>query len=385
MLNPQDREPVPFTLHVRLTRFCNAGCDYCSSWQESPDSKMSSGVYLRSLEFLYNTWNKLGISVTHLTIEYVGGEILLLSVKEITDCVLLAREFFEARNIQVHDGVQSNMIGTKERMQNLFTLFQGRVGTSIDSFSEKRKFKGSATKYKTIFIHNETEIVNKGVSEKKIPAVFTVDRETIQYSREEIHKAMLDNRDLMIRPVFGGGSAVYAPSPNELADMYEGALRDWWMNSNIRLEPMYSLVRKRLHFQYGENARENFDYCSFQSNCAVRSMSLEPNGDIYLCQDMADAGREIMGNALEKRFNMTLWARINMRPAMLSASCYSCEYFKECQGGCLLKSLEDGNGIHGKSEHCYSWKRLFSTMDQLIEASGSDNVVAWINNIEKAQ
>lgn len=384
MLEKAIKQPVPFTLHVRLTRFCNAGCDYCSSWQESPDSKMSADVYLKSLEFLYATWVRLGFRITHLTIEYVGGEILLLSVKELNECVEAARRFFSERDILVHDGVQSNMIGTKERMDNLFSIFDGRIGTSIDSFTDKRKFKGSATKYKTFFIHNEDTLVEKNGLKSRLPAVFTVDQDSIQFAIGELRKAMSEKRDLMVRPVFGGGSAVFAPAPEQLAEMYEQTLRAWWMNSTIRLEPALSLLRKRLHHRFGEYSNENFDYCSFQSNCATRSLSLEPNGDLYLCQDMADASRELMGNALEGRFNLALWAQMNRRPAMLDAGCYKCEYFKECQGGCLLKSLEDGRGLYGKSEHCYSWKALFRTIDELILSSGRDKVVAWLHEIENS-
>lgn len=375
--------PVPFTLHVRLTRFCNAGCDYCSSWQESPDSKMSVSNYLQSLHFLYATWGKMGVNVTDLTIEYVGGEILLLSKKEITDCVSSAREFFKKRDISVHDGAQSNLIGTSDRINNLFEIFDGRVGTSIDSFSEKRKYKGSAKKYKTIFIHNETKVVER--TARKVPAVFTVDSETLGSSVDELELAMREGRDLMVRPVFGGGSSVSSPDVKLLGDMYEIAIRKWWMNADIRFEPVFSLLRKRLNNKFGEFDLENFDYCSFQSNCSVRSMSLEPNGDIYICQDMADAARQRLGNALEGDFNMALWSQINMRPARLSDDCYQCEYFKECQGGCMLKALEDGFDIYGKSTHCYSWKRIFSTIDSLIAESGRDRVLDWIKVIESKQ
>lgn len=379
--NNNSNNVVPFTLHVRLTRFCNASCDYCSSWQESPDNKMSKESYEESLFYIYDVWQSIGLDVTDLTIEYVGGELLLLSKNELNNCVRMARDFFNERGVKVVDGAQSNLIGTSDRIKNIFDIFDGRVGTSIDNFSEKRKFKGSSSKYKTIFIHNESSIVGK--RKRMTPAVFTVDRDTLPYVKRELELAMLDKRDLMIRPVFGGGSAVNLPNAGELADIYEECIRAWWMNSSIRLEPVYSLVRKRVNRKHGAFLYENFDYCSFQSNCASRSMGLEPNGDIFICQDMADANRLPIGNALNKVFNYPLWAQINNRSALLSTECYSCDYFKECQGGCLLKSLEDGNGLYGKSTHCYSWKRIFSTIDELILITGINTVIEWLESIEE--
>jgi radical SAM protein with 4Fe4S-binding SPASM domain len=339
---------------------------------------MSAETYERSLEFMYETWQRLGISVTHLTIEYVGGEVLLLSEKEINSCVGMARDFFISRNIRLIDGVQSNLIGSDSRVKNLYRLFDGRVGTSIDSFSDKRKFKGSAKKYKVFFMASEKKIT----PDRPAPAVFTVDADTIKTGLDEVKRAISDGRDLMVRPVFDGGIAVEMPSIGDLGDLYRRSIDEWWMNGAVRLEPFFSLLKKRLKNTQGEYPDENFDYCSFQSNCAVRSMSLEPNGDIFLCQDMADANREVMGNALNRHFNDELWSAMNRRPMMLGRDCYSCNYFKECQGGCLLKSLESGAGLYGKSDHCAAWKELFGALDSKIEATDPRNLMDWISSID---
>ncbi|MFK4132058.1 SPASM domain-containing protein [Pseudomonas luteola] len=339
---------------------------------------MSLQKYQESLGFIYNLWEKLGINVSHLTIEYVGGELLLLSESEINSCVTMARNFFDERGIVVRDGAQSNLIGSSRRIDNLFSIFDGRVGTSIDSFSDKRKFKGSATKYKTFFLHNESQLA----SGKLTPAVYTFDADTIDNALLEIDKAINDGRNLMVRPVFGGGMAVKMPDPERVANLYVAALERWWMKSDIRLEPFYSLARKRVSSRLGVYSRENMDYCSFQSNCTVRSMSLEPSGDLYLCQDMADAGKSPIGNALRNFFDMQTWSNLNLRPARLDMSCYSCAYFKECQGGCLLKSLESGNGMYGKSDHCEAWKLMFRKIDDLVDESMEGSLIKWLDRIE---
>lgn len=377
----ESKNPVPFTLHIRLTRFCNAGCDYCSSWQESPDNKMSVDSYLTGLHFIYEFWKRVGLDVTHLTIEYVGGEVLLLSKTEISACVNGARKFFADRGINVVDGVQSNLIGSSERVDFLFDLFENRVGTSIDSFSDKRKFKGSAEKYRVFFMESEQKVSKRLPS--KVPGIFTMDSDTVEHAILEVQKAMDESRDLMIRPVFGGGSEVKLPSVGDIGYVYEETLDRWWMKSSVRLEPMYSLVRKRLSNRLGAFKGENFDYCSFQSNCTLRSLSMEPNGDLFICQDMADANREALGNALNGEFDFEKWKLINQRPYRMDADCYACPYFKECQGGCLLKSLESGGGIFGKSTHCGAWKLMFAKIDQLIDSSDEAEMLMWIEEIEQ--
>ncbi|MDU8351254.1 SPASM domain-containing protein [Pseudomonas syringae pv. actinidiae] len=342
---------------------------------------MSVDSYLTGLHFIYEFWKRVGLDVTHLTIEYVGGEVLLLSKTEISACVNGARKFFADRGINVVDGVQSNLIGSSERVDFLFDLFENRVGTSIDSFSDKRKFKGSAEKYRVFFMESEQKVSKRLPS--KVPGIFTMDSDTVEHAILEVQKAMDESRDLMIRPVFGGGSEVKLPSVGDIGYVYEETLDRWWMKSSVRLEPMYSLVRKRLSNRLGAFKGENFDYCSFQSNCTLRSLSMEPNGDLFICQDMADANREVLGNALNGEFDFEKWKLINQRPYRMDADCYACPYFKECQGGCLLKSLESGGGIFGKSTHCGAWKLMFAKIDQLIDSSDEAEMLMWIEEIEQ--
>ena len=39
-----------FTLHVRMTKHCNADCSYCSSWQEAPDQYMRTPDFARAVD-----------------------------------------------------------------------------------------------------------------------------------------------------------------------------------------------------------------------------------------------------------------------------------------------------------------------------------------------
>ena len=42
----------PLTLHIRLTKHCNADCSYCSSWQESPDARLTPADLRKSIDFI---------------------------------------------------------------------------------------------------------------------------------------------------------------------------------------------------------------------------------------------------------------------------------------------------------------------------------------------
>ena len=74
--------PAHFTLHVRLTKHCNASCSYCSSHEpdEALAERMTPERYLLALDFIKKIIQKtkLGGDGGHLSINYIGGELLTL-------------------------------------------------------------------------------------------------------------------------------------------------------------------------------------------------------------------------------------------------------------------------------------------------------------------
>lgn len=375
--------PNPFTLHVRLTKACNADCSYCSSWQENPQEQMTVDEYRKSISFIINKWKELGIRVDFLTIEYVGGEILLVPRKRLKEIVEAGRELFGQAGITVYDGAQSNLIASSSRVEFLFELFEGRVGTSIDQVTDQRAFSGSASKYRIFMMKSEDNIVSKG--HPRVPAVFTMDGKSIIHTQKQIELSVQAKRNLTIRPVFQGGCSISGVTKDQVTKAMVDALNGWFLSQNIILEPIHSLLKKRMQNKFGYLGDHNLKFCSFQSDCAVKSMSLEPNGDLYICQEMADAGLGLLGNAVSHHWNQEIWDEMDARPYKLSMSCMQCDYFVECQGGCMLQAMQDGQGIYGKSELCQTWKKLFYRIDQLIELHGHKKTANWLDYLEENQ
>lgn len=371
---------TPFTLHVRLTKACNANCTYCSSYMENPDKFMSFENYKFSLDFIWQQLIKLNIHVTHLNLEYVGGEILLLPIDVLGKQVKYAREFFKERNVVLLDGAQTNLIGSKRKVLELSEVFNGRLGTSIDSFTDQRRVGDSASKYRVIMMTREKDLTSD--FGKKLPAVFTIDRKSIGFTSKEISLASRNKRNLTVRPVFSGGSDIEGITPEELADVMVKSFKQWFMKMPIILEPHFSLLQKRIQNKLMIDPMYERSYCSFQSDCAKKSLSLEPNGDIYICQELADAGNGLLGNSLSKTWDQELWEGFSGRSNNISSECLSCDYFKECQGGCMMQAIEEGKGPYGKPGYCFAWKALFAEIDKVIESTEHEYLMRWINKLE---
>jgi radical SAM protein with 4Fe4S-binding SPASM domain len=340
---------------------------------------MRPGQFKKALPFIYNLMQELHINPTHIFLNYIGGEILTVPPSEINEIVRFGRSFFAERGLEVNDGCQSNLIGSDARVDNLIELFgEHRVSTSIDNFSEKRKLGGSATKYRTFFLKQDQRLLKKN---RRIPAVFVVDDEGSEYVLKELKNSAKQGRSLSLRPVFQGGSTIEYANQNKLADVLLQCLNTWFMRMPIIVEPFFGMFKKRILEKQGKSL-SNFVGCNFQNDCATKSINLDPNGDLYLCQEISDAGKLKLGNAYLEIFDRDAWQRIKDRTYHLDDECRTCEYLAACQGGCMAEALEQGKGIYGKPNNCLLWKVLFKRIDELIDQSGIDVILDWLNRVE---
>ncbi|WP_137297121.1 SPASM domain-containing protein [Psychromonas sp. SP041] len=379
------QKTIPFTLHVRLTKACNANCTYCSSFMENPDKYMNLESYQKSIEFFWSKLQEKNINVTNLTIEYVGGEILLVPPEVLKSQVLFARDFFKKQNVNLSDGAQTNLIGSKRKVIEIQNLFDGRISTSIDSFTDQRRVGDSAKKYKVIMMTRENDIMREEQSLSRVPAVFTMDKTSIKFTEDEVNKARRENRNLMIRPVFIGGSSIESITPDELADVLVSTFDKWFMRSMSILDPHMSLLEKRIQTKLNVDPMYERSYCSFQNDCAAKSMSLEPNGDLYVCQELADAGKGKIGNTLNDEWDDLAWTTMSKRGENLDSDCLSCPYLKDCQGGCMMHAIQDGNGPYGKPSYCKAWKAIFARIDKALEDIPYDRIESWLKRLKVKQ
>lgn len=375
LINPQNGDT--FTLHVRLTKFCNADCSYCSSYQDRPDKRMSLENYKKALIFITKKISELNLGGKRkrISIQYIGGEVLTLPMDYINNIVNITRNNFINMFDEVVDGCQSNLISSPERFKEIYNLFNGNIGTSYDDYTNQRTIKGDANKYKRIFIKNITQ--NKRETGLSIPGIIVLDDKMAPHIHNQINDLTKRNINITIRPIFNGGIDVNKISSYDLTDIYNCIFDNWFLKQNNIIEPFYSLTMKRIN---SKNINL-YSGCPFQFNCAQVSLNLEPNGDIFLCQDMADSSEYSFGNALEETWDYEKFNALNSRHLHLDKTCLNCSYFKECQGGCLKESLEQGNGIFGKSQYCETWKSIFKKIDEMIHNKGIDQILVWLNKI----
>ncbi len=369
-----------FTLHIRLTKRCNADCSYCSSYEGEGLGVMSIEDLEHALDAVIDHIRDQGATAyTPLFVQYLGGELLTIPPKRLDALVALARMRLTRAFYSVTDGAQSNLLASEPRVRHLFDLFEGRVGTSVDHFTNLRTLTGDAQAYQSFFAVSDDRVAR--FHGRPADGVIVADHLMARHIPEEIRIAEEEGRALTFRPIFEGGSSI----ETDRQAMHDGFLAGfdaWAMTGAQPVEPYLSMIQKRLAAKnHDVDAISELTACAFHADCTKRSLCLEPNGDLYLCQEMADAKLYRLGNALTGERDIPALEALESRPEHLHEDCRRCRYRLACRGGCAFEAIADGHGPHGKPENCSLWIALFERVDELIKAHGILAIQDWIDSL----
>lgn len=335
---------------------------------------MSPSEAVHSVEYIIDTYMpKLGISSHSLTLQYLGGEILTIPFKSLSEIVNGIRNVCAKRGIHLVDGVQTNLIASTRRVNELSSLFNGRVGSSAEYTSNNRTVNGSADKYMTIFESN----VNIFNGSNNFGIVFTADATTISSVLSEYAIASERGHNFTFRLVYEGGKDVSFASPQQFENALSELLDVWFLKGSISVEPLFDMIYTRLQ-ELNPLLGQSCSGCNRQADCASRSVNIEPNGDLYVCMEMADAGLYKIGNALSESIDPRNWALVNSRRLYISTECKSCPYFTSCQGGCMVESIQQNQSLKAKTPYCTTYKGIFRKIDKLINDAGVESVYSWL-------
>lgn len=371
-----------FTFHIRVTKKCNADCSYCSSFEREFSELMSLENLEKSMLFITNMIEKYSLGGTRkaVTVQYVGGELLTIPVDYFRSFTNIVESHLSKYFQEVIQSGQSNLIGSKDKIIELYHTLDGHIGSSLDLSTAQRTIKKSSKKYDTIFLKN-LDVVKK-MTGRFPSSIIVIDEKMKPFLFENIKFAENKKMHLTLRPVFQGGMPVDTLNQDSLTEIYTNVLDYWFMKSNIAIEPLVGMVQKRL--LKNNIYDEDFGYisgCNFQHNCATSSLNLEPDGSLYVCLDMADGKHYPIGNAINEEVYSDNFKLLMSRTEKLNKDCLECEYFSACQGGCMNEAIEQNNGVFGKTDYCSTWKSIFKTIDQSIVLHGEKNVRYWIKKL----
>ncbi|KDM89954.1 SPASM domain-containing protein [Photobacterium galatheae] len=334
-----------------------------------------------SLDSLKNYMETLGLNPpeTDLTVCFLGGELSTLNYDYLCKAKYLVEASMKAFSSIVL-GMQTNLIMSTGKLDLIYELFDGNIGTSIDNFSDARRFKGSANLYRETFHKNLNHISEtKG---KSLGACYVVSGESITYAEKEISLAKKNGYPIKLivaRQNYKGESSFqFDTDIDALTDMYIKTLNDWFMQSQVAIDPLLYMLNRKLS-QLGDRTQGCFESCNFTNKCHTQGVSIEPNGDFYFCQELADLKVLKLGNLISGDLDNLPITTAKLREENIAVTCSACEHFVSCKGGCMAYSVDLGRGFSNKDPYCSLYYRIFSRIDDLIREHGLNEVLKWRN------
>ncbi len=181
---------------------------------------MSTEDFMSAIDFIAeHIFPRLGVGQEHfLTVEYLGGEILLIPEDEIREAVSYSRRILGKMVRGYRDGAQSNLIGSSRKILFLHDLFDGNLGTSWDNHTGQRHIQGSPRALSRHTPQIPADSRNRAGTYARQSSC--VDSSSASFLEAEVHDAISGGYDLVLRPVFQGGSNAINPSPPRTSPMY---------------------------------------------------------------------------------------------------------------------------------------------------------------------
>ena len=367
-----------FNLHIRLTTACNADCSYCSCESDVPSDRMLIDDLQKSLIFALDKFLPRTSEKTYCGAEVIGGEVMVLPTEYLKQAVEAIREGVGSKVERVDVGCQSNLIGSKKKIDALRGIIdEHSIGTSKDSFTNKRTVNGDADKYR--------ELATKGanylseISGDTIGTVIVFDKDNIDKVVDEYRIAEKAQTRITIRPVFAGKHSIDYLEPKLLGKYWKELIDEWFIDGRMAVEPLMRMTKSMLGMRTAEVG------CPYWRSCSANSLNIEPNGDIYTCQEMADVGAGKLGNAISGEWDDEMYLTLSKRQTNIDQECQQCQWYKYCQGGCMMESFTETGSFYSRPNNCMAWKMIFKSIDDNIKKYGEKVSINWIDKIEKLE
>ncbi|RMG21240.1 MAG: SPASM domain-containing protein [Methanobacteriota archaeon] len=320
-------------------------------------------------------------SASVLDVQYVGGDILVVDRKTIDESISLLHRIFGNTFAEIKHGVQSNLVGSKDRIKHLVSRFGKSIGTSEEFGTSHRMVGGSSTIYQRGLDSSLGTLKVYGIRPGCIYVLMPDTMDGLIPFLDMVQKKRRYPK-VVIRHVFDGGiKGMDSVSVDMLLEALIKSFDNWFLKADYLLEPHWIFLDRLLHKPV--NRHQCISGCPFQRDCVRRSIDLEPNGDIYLCLDMADSGNMKIGNALDGTLNIQVVHDLERRIESIDKECFSCPAYTVCQGGCMNESVNMLGNHLAKSPYCKAWKGMVHHIQNRLSCESMDQVVSWMKKVEE--
>ncbi len=364
------KRPASLSVVLLPTLACNASCDYCF------EEKNTIHLALEDVPIvavaLLNYMVERGVE--RAEIYWQGGEVMLLGPSWLASAGHLMDELASRRGLFFNHFLQTNLIGyTRDWNPLIERMFGNTVGTSMDFPNLHRRLRHGGTEaYTQAWKRAVWEARSAGINAGVIAVVHEGSLEAGPDAFYEFFADEMGLTDFQVNTPFPGGPGEGAGplDPRELSGFLVRLLeifmeRGW--GRGVRVAPFSALI----DLFSGRQAQLP---CIWQPNCANEFLSIDPRGEVALCDCWVTSYPDFhFGNIFKSRGLGELLAASAVRRTFLERpgrvmereDCLSCEHLSLCHGGCPIRTFTARGTILAKDPYCEVYKAVFSRAREL--------------------
>jgi uncharacterized protein len=347
---------------IMPNKICNLACKYCYV-VEKPPERMSLALAERVISELlhYNDPAKPTKIIWH------GGEPLLAGLDFLRSICTLIHEQYP--NHDVRHGIQTNGILLTDPWIDFFIAENFAVGVSLDGPREMhdacRKTAGGQGSFDQIF-RNIMRARDRGLI---IGALCVVTRNTLGHEEELFNFFYHNKLDFMFHPLTPMNNAMnddLGITPEEFAQV---SMRLFDL-SFFQPEPRVTSVAPTLDYMKAVMMGCASGFCVFAESCAREYISVDPQGNIYVCDRFAGNPEMSFGNIGKQSLVQILDSPVRqefLKPrAELIPKCQQCKWVRLCNAGCSHEAYVRTGSIFHPDAYCETYQCMFQYAYEVV-------------------
>ncbi len=340
---------------VNPTEDCNLSCKYCRVPKDVKTNVMSK----ETLKNLYNEISKEKIKNKYII--WHGGEPTLVGEEFYSLVADLQKDIDNIRN-----GIQTNGTLLTEGLIEIFKNNEFRIGISLDGPKEihdsKRIYKDGSGSFEKVM--NGIRLLREYGADFAVLSLLTND--SIAHLKEiydTVRKTGANGAKFEV--FFPGGKGkkyrdkFYVKPEDYTKSMIK--LYDMWIHEDNRKDFRVDPLDKIVESFFSGHSRA----CDYAGACGTNFLSIDSNGDIYVCGRFVGVKEFRIGNinknTLREALDHEVCQEMVKRRIEARKRCIdnNCKYVDVCNGGCAYESFTFHNDLCHITPYCNSRKEIF--------------------------
>lgn len=369
-------------LILELTQACNLGCEYCAASADTSGRSLSVSLATSAIDEVV----RQRLCANPLTIELSGGEPLIcfeIIKSIIKHCDHISR--ISGQNFRF--SLQTNGTLITQEIAEFLTKYSVDVGISLDGpeqvHDKYRCFSNGSGSFSQAF--SGLEMIKKASGHASILSVIRYPeqyREVAEFCAEAgIRSAKLNHMTNL-----GRGNSFYqvgSQIAHNPLDFAKGFMDMAWLlvgDSASGRAPLGVKENNLLHTFLTLLGYRN--YMCFRTPCGagINQLTVDPDGNVHVCQDWRASGAPSFGNVSEGNINLN---SSEFQQMLLSQNrldykeCQDCSWVSFC-GACPRETMDATGSISSASPLCDFYSYVFRECIWMLHEQRSD-VVQYIS------